>query len=198
MLWSLPVVSLLVAVVTFGLLRHGEMPHETIRTGAADIKIAVPESHSQPTPQVIARPDEESASGPVTAPKASPEAVPSIAQTENKVANNEAAPPLLASHTLAEGPAAMTASVSATTEGPTATQDSRPSIQTAAAASSEVVVQAGDTLSAIAQRYSESSGRLDVKQLIAVNPEIKNANLIYPGEKVRLSARQDGAKEDHE
>ncbi len=53
----------------------------------------------------------------------------------------------------------------------------------------EIVVRTGDTLSAIAERYSDGSGRIDLKQLIAANPEIKNANLIYPGEKVRLSPK---------
>jgi general secretion pathway protein A len=53
----------------------------------------------------------------------------------------------------------------------------------------EVVVREGDTLSGIAERYRDSLGRIDVRDLLAANPEIKDANLIYPGEKVRLTPR---------
>ena len=42
-------------------------------------------------------------------------------------------------------------------------------------------VGSGDTLWAIAHRYGVS-----LTQLIAWNPQIKNPNLIYPGEKVRV------------
>lgn len=53
----------------------------------------------------------------------------------------------------------------------------------------EIVVQKGDTLSAIAERYSNSTAKLDPDQLAAANPEIKDANLIYPGEKLRLQTK---------
>lgn len=51
--------------------------------------------------------------------------------------------------------------------------------QTASAAVHTVVQ--GDTLWAIAKKYGKS-----LSELIAVNPQIKNPNLIYPGEQVRL------------
>ena len=43
------------------------------------------------------------------------------------------------------------------------------------------VVKRGDTLSAIARRYGTT-----VSQLMALNPYIENANLIYPGDVIRL------------
>ena len=43
------------------------------------------------------------------------------------------------------------------------------------------VVQSGDTLSAIAARYHTT-----VANLMALNPRIKNANLIYVGEAIRI------------
>ena len=43
------------------------------------------------------------------------------------------------------------------------------------------VIKAGDTLGAIAAKYGTT-----VNNLMALNPYIKNANLIYPGNKVRL------------
>ena len=43
------------------------------------------------------------------------------------------------------------------------------------------VVKAGDTLGAIAARYGTT-----VNNLMSLNPRIKNANLIYPGEAIRL------------
>ena len=52
-----------------------------------------------------------------------------------------------------------------------------------------MVVQGGDTLSEIAARYSNSETKLDMKELLAANPEIKDANLIYPGERVRLKPK---------
>lgn len=42
-------------------------------------------------------------------------------------------------------------------------------------------VQRGDTLSAIASRNHTT-----VSKLMALNPHIKNANLIYPGDVIRL------------
>ena len=42
-------------------------------------------------------------------------------------------------------------------------------------------VSRGDTLWAIARRYG-----LSLAALIALNPQVKNPNLIYPGEKVRV------------
>jgi type II secretory pathway predicted ATPase ExeA len=67
----------------------------------------------------------------------------------------------------------------------------QPSVSGADAAGNrgEIVVQRGDTLSAIAQRYSEADGKIDLHLLIAANPEIKDANLIYPGEKIRLQPK---------
>ena len=43
------------------------------------------------------------------------------------------------------------------------------------------IVKSGDTLSAIASRYHTS-----VAHLLALNPRIKNANLIYAGEAIRI------------
>ena len=43
------------------------------------------------------------------------------------------------------------------------------------------VVKRGDTLSAIARRYGTT-----VSRLMALNPYIENANLIYPGDVIRL------------
>ncbi|MDO8432694.1 MAG: AAA family ATPase [Candidatus Binatus sp.] len=54
----------------------------------------------------------------------------------------------------------------------------------------EVVVQLGDTLSGIAERFGDSAEGLDVAQLVAANPEIKDANLIYPGERIRLTTSE--------
>ena len=44
------------------------------------------------------------------------------------------------------------------------------------------IVKSGDTLSAIASRYHTS-----VAKLLLLNPHIKNPNLIYPGDVIRLS-----------
>lgn len=46
------------------------------------------------------------------------------------------------------------------------------------------VVQRGDTLSEIAARYGVS-----LWEILAVNPQIRNANLIYPGQVINLPAR---------
>ena len=43
------------------------------------------------------------------------------------------------------------------------------------------VVKRGDTLGAIASRYHTT-----VNHLAALNPQIKNVNLIYPGDVIRL------------
>ena len=43
------------------------------------------------------------------------------------------------------------------------------------------VVKRGDTLSAIAVKYHTT-----VNKLMALNPQIKNANLIYVGDVIRL------------
>ena len=43
------------------------------------------------------------------------------------------------------------------------------------------LVQPGDTLGAIAARY-----RTSVNELMKLNPRIKNANLIYAGEVIRI------------
>ena len=65
----------------------------------------------------------------------------------------------------------------------TAISSAAPGGAPAAAASggSSVTVQHGDTLSAIATRSGVS-----LSSLIAANPQIKNPNLIYPGNEVRL------------
>ena len=42
-------------------------------------------------------------------------------------------------------------------------------------------VRRGDTLWGIAKRYG-----VTLRSLIAANPQIKNPNLIYPGEQVRV------------
>jgi len=53
-----------------------------------------------------------------------------------------------------------------------------------------VMVRAGDTLSKIAMRlygsFKEDEVREDVSRLRAANPQIKNANLIYPGQSIRV------------
>ena len=43
------------------------------------------------------------------------------------------------------------------------------------------IVKKGDTLSAIASRYHTT-----VSNLMALNPRIKNANMIYAGEVIRI------------
>ena len=47
-----------------------------------------------------------------------------------------------------------------------------------------VQVRAGETLSGIAVRYLGSSARLG--QLVRANPQLHNADMIYPGETVHL------------
>jgi len=53
-----------------------------------------------------------------------------------------------------------------------------------------VMVRAGDTLSKIAMRlygsFQEDDVREDVSRIRAANPQIKNANLIYPGQSIRV------------
>ena len=48
------------------------------------------------------------------------------------------------------------------------------------------MVRAGDTLSKIAKRLYGSFGTDELSRLTAANPEIKNANLIYPGQTIRV------------
>jgi nucleoid-associated protein YgaU len=52
------------------------------------------------------------------------------------------------------------------------------------------MVRAGDTLSKIAMRlygsFETDDVRDDVSRLRAANPQIKNANLIYPGQSIRV------------
>lgn len=67
------------------------------------------------------------------------------------------------------------------------TTDAVPAANTKAA--DDIVVRAGDTLSSIAQRYSHTAGKIDIQQLVAANPDIKDVNLIYPGEKVHLAPK---------
>jgi type II secretory pathway predicted ATPase ExeA/nucleoid-associated protein YgaU len=55
-----------------------------------------------------------------------------------------------------------------------------------------VMVRAGDTLSKIAMRlyggsYEDDQLRAEVSQLAAANPQIKNANVIYPGQSIRVN-----------
>ena len=45
----------------------------------------------------------------------------------------------------------------------------------------QVVVMRGDSLWGIARRYG-----VGLSKLIALNPQIKNPNLIYPGNEVRI------------
>jgi nucleoid-associated protein YgaU len=60
----------------------------------------------------------------------------------------------------------------------------------APAPQSTVMVRAGDTLSKIAMRlygsFQEDEVREDVSRIRAANPQIKNANLIYPGQSIRV------------
>jgi type II secretory pathway predicted ATPase ExeA/LysM repeat protein len=60
----------------------------------------------------------------------------------------------------------------------------------APAPTSTVMVRAGDTLSKIAMRlygsFEEDDVKEDVSRLRAANPQIKNANLIYPGQSIRV------------
>ena len=60
----------------------------------------------------------------------------------------------------------------------------------AAAAGSTYTVKSGDTLSKIAMRlygsFEEDDVREDVSKIRAANPQIKNANLIYPGQSIRV------------
>ena len=51
----------------------------------------------------------------------------------------------------------------------------------AAYSSNYYTIKAGDTLSAIAARYGTT-----VQKLMSLNPHIKNANLIYAGDTIRI------------
>jgi len=53
---------------------------------------------------------------------------------------------------------------------------------TGASAAGSCTVVAGDTLWGIAARYGKT-----VEELIALNPQIRNPNLIYPGDVIRIS-----------
>ncbi|HXM88389.1 MAG TPA: LysM domain-containing protein [Candidatus Acidoferrum sp.] len=59
--------------------------------------------------------------------------------------------------------------------------------ETTTQAAATVMVQAGDTLSKIAMRLYGSFGADELGRLIAANPEIKDANLIFPGQSVRVN-----------
>ena len=54
-------------------------------------------------------------------------------------------------------------------------------------ASATILVKAGDTLSKIATRLYGSFGTDGLGRLTAANPEIKDMNLIYPGQSIRVS-----------
>jgi len=49
-----------------------------------------------------------------------------------------------------------------------------------------VVVQPGDTLSKIALRRNGSAGTDGVRELVKANPQIQDANHIYPGQIIHL------------
>jgi type II secretory pathway predicted ATPase ExeA/nucleoid-associated protein YgaU len=55
-----------------------------------------------------------------------------------------------------------------------------------ASARATILVRAGDTLSKIATRLYGSFGADELGRLTSANPEIKNANLIYPGQSIRV------------
>ena len=55
-----------------------------------------------------------------------------------------------------------------------------------ASAGATIVVRVGDTLSKIAMRIYGSFGTDELSRLTAANPEIKNANLIFPGQSLRV------------
>ena len=49
-----------------------------------------------------------------------------------------------------------------------------------------ILVRAGDTLSKIAKKLYGSFGTDEVGRLTAANPQIKDANVIYPGQTIRV------------
>ncbi len=53
-------------------------------------------------------------------------------------------------------------------------------------ADATVLVRAGDTLSKIAMRLYGSFGTDELSRLTAANPQIKDANVIYPGQSIRV------------
>ena len=62
-----------------------------------------------------------------------------------------------------------------------------PSAPAQASTGATVLVKAGDTLSKIATRIYGSFGTDGLGRLTAANPEIKDRNLIYPGQSIRVS-----------
>lgn len=62
--------------------------------------------------------------------------------------------------------------------------DNKPGGGSEPATSGRYTVKSGDTLSGIAQRHGVS-----LSQLVAANPQIKNPNLIYPGQNVNIPGR---------
>lgn len=183
-LGSLPAALLVIAAAGFGLFHHGAASR-AVDHGVPPVASGIPvenPSRLNIRSNAFARADEATDSVRAAAPSASPAAVPPVMPAAKSEANTSSV----------ESPLVVEAAASGVEAHADEKLGSSP--QEPAASASEVVVQAGDTLSSIAQRYSESATKLDVRQLIAVNPEIKNANLIYPGEKVRLIP----AKEDHE
>ncbi|HWJ40720.1 MAG TPA: LysM peptidoglycan-binding domain-containing protein, partial [Candidatus Limnocylindrales bacterium] len=56
-----------------------------------------------------------------------------------------------------------------------------------ASAGATILVRAGDTLSKIAKRIYGSFGTDELGRLTAANPQIKDTNLIYPGQSIRVS-----------
>jgi type II secretory pathway predicted ATPase ExeA/nucleoid-associated protein YgaU len=61
------------------------------------------------------------------------------------------------------------------------------SLPAQASASATISVRAGDTLSKIAMRLYGSFGTEQLSRLTAANPEIKNANLIFAGQSLRVN-----------
>ena len=72
------------------------------------------------------------------------------------------------------------ANIPASSEAPAAQQ------RTLTRPGATVVVKAGDTLSKIAMRLYGSFGTDELSRLTAANPQITNANLIYPGQSIRV------------
>ncbi len=83
-----------------------------------------------------------------------------------------------------------TGSYQATIPAPSREVEIEPSVEeeddTVTRADTTVLVRAGDTLSKIALRLYGSFGTDELSRLTAANPQIKDANLIYPGQSIRV------------